>query len=68
MNFEDFRANLKTVAAVERMLLTISEAAKRLGPAAETLCPGQPWHKIRGTGTGFAINMTASIFKASGIR
>jgi uncharacterized protein with HEPN domain len=38
------------VAAVERKLLTISEAAKRLGPLAETLCPGQPWHKIRGTG------------------
>jgi len=38
------------VAAVERMPLTISEAGKRIGPAAETLCPGQPWQKIRGTG------------------
>ena len=50
MNFQDFSADPKTVAAVERMLLTISEAAKRMGPAAETLCPGQPWHKIRGAG------------------
>jgi len=49
MDFEDFRADPKTVAAVERMPLTISEAAKRLGSAAETLCPGQPWNKIRGT-------------------
>ena len=32
------------------MLLTISEAAKRMGPGVETVCPGQPWHKIRGMG------------------
>ena len=50
MDFEDFRADPKTVAAVERMLLTISEAAKRMGPGVESLCPGQPWHKIRGMG------------------
>ena len=50
MNFEDFRTDPKTIAAVERMLLTISEAAKRLGPEGDTLCPGQPWHKIRGVG------------------
>ncbi len=35
---------------MERMLLTISEAAKRLGSKAETLYPGQPWPKIRGVG------------------
>ncbi len=52
MDFEDFRADPKTVGAVERILLTISEAAKSLGPAAETLCPGQPRNKIRGTGNG----------------
>jgi uncharacterized protein with HEPN domain len=50
MAFEDFRGDPKTVAAVERMLLTISEAAIRLGPETQTLCPGQPWHKIRGVG------------------
>ena len=50
MKFEEFRADPKTVAAVERMLLTISEAAKRMGPGVETVCPGQPWHKIRGMG------------------
>ncbi len=30
-------------------LLVISEAAKRLGPKAEELCPGFPWRDIRGT-------------------
>jgi uncharacterized protein with HEPN domain len=40
----------KTVAAVERKLLLISEAAIRLGEDAERLCPGLPWHDIRGIG------------------
>lgn len=48
MDFEKFRDDRKAVAAVERMLLTISEAAKRMRPEVEILCPGQPWHKIRG--------------------
>ena len=36
--------------AVERCLSRISEAAKKLGAAAEDLAPGQPWAKIRGLG------------------
>jgi uncharacterized protein with HEPN domain len=36
--------------AVERCLERISEAAKKLGPAAETLCPGIRWPRIRGLG------------------
>jgi uncharacterized protein with HEPN domain len=31
-------------------LLVVSEAAIRLGDQAAELCPGIPWHKIRGTG------------------
>jgi len=50
MDFEAFREDLKTVAAVERKLLVISEAAIRLGDQGPALCPDQPWHKIRGTG------------------
>ena len=50
MDFEAFRADLKTVAAVERKLQLISEAAVRLGDDAEVVCPGQPWHNIRGLG------------------
>jgi uncharacterized protein with HEPN domain len=50
MDFGSFREDPKTVAAAERKLLVISEAAIRLGDEAAILCPDQPWHKIRGTG------------------
>ena len=50
MNFAVFREDPKTIAAVERKLLVISEAAVRLGEQGPILCPGVPWHKIRGTG------------------
>ena len=50
MDLEAFRADPKTVAAVERKLLLISEAAIRLGEDAYRLCPGLPWHNIRGIG------------------
>jgi len=50
MTFESFRDDPKTVAAVERKLLIVSEAAIRLGDQASVLCPGPPWPKIRGTG------------------
>jgi len=50
MEFDAFRADSKTVAAVERKLLVISEAAIRLGEEAEALCPGLPWRDIRGIG------------------
>jgi uncharacterized protein with HEPN domain len=50
MDLDSFREDPKTIAAVERKLLVISEAAIRLGEQAATLCPGPPWHKIRGTG------------------
>jgi len=38
------------VAATERKLLSISEAAVRLGDEAENLCPGIRWRDIRGIG------------------
>ena len=50
MNFEDFQQDPKTVAAVERKLQIISEAAIRLGEEAERLCPGPQWRNIRGLG------------------
>jgi uncharacterized protein with HEPN domain len=50
MDLGAFREDRKTVAAVERKLLLISEAATRLGEDAERLCPGSPWHNIRGIG------------------
>ena len=50
MDFEAFRSDLKTIAAVERKLLVISEAAIRLKGDAARLCPGPPWAEIRGMG------------------
>jgi uncharacterized protein with HEPN domain len=50
MDFPSFQAVEKTSAAVERKLLVLSEAARRLGDAAEHLCPGIPWNNIRGIG------------------
>ncbi len=51
MDFEAFCSDAKTVAAVERKkLLVISEAAIRLGDQGPSLCPDEPWPKIRGTG------------------
>ena len=47
MDLEAFRTDPKTVAAVERKLLLISEAAMRLAEGAERLCPGVPWHNTR---------------------
>jgi len=42
--------NAMVVAAVERKLQTISEAAIRLADEAERLCPGVPWRDVRGIG------------------
>lgn len=50
MDFDAFRSDLMAVAAVERELQIISEAAIRLAEDAERLCPGLPWHDIRGIG------------------
>jgi uncharacterized protein with HEPN domain len=50
MDLEQFRSNPMAVAAVERKLLVISEAATRLGSEAERWVPDQPWRNIRGIG------------------
>ena len=50
MDLDGFREDHRTIAAVERKLLVISEAAIRLGDEADILCPDQPWPSIRGTG------------------
>ncbi len=50
MDFDAFRRDGKTVAAVERKLQVISEAAVRLGEQGPVLCPDIPWPQIRGLG------------------
>ena len=50
ISFDRFRDEPMRIAAVERHLQKISEAAIRLGDQAEILCPGVPWRNIRGIG------------------
>ena len=50
ISFERFSDEPMRIAAVERYLQKISEAAVRLGDQAEILCPGMPWRNIRGIG------------------
>lgn len=50
MDLSAFKTDEKTNAAVERKLLVLSEAARRLGDDAERLCPSIPWNDIRGIG------------------
>ena len=50
MDYEAYRTDRKTRSAVERELQIITEAAIRLGPDAETLCPGPDWKGFRGMG------------------
>lgn len=45
-----FTQDRKTVYATERCLERISEAAAKLGDAAETRCPEIPWPRIRALG------------------
>lgn len=50
MNLTAFTEDLKTRNAVERYLERISEAARKLGGAAEELCPAIPWAQLRAMG------------------
>jgi uncharacterized protein with HEPN domain len=50
MDVHAYEADLKTQAAVERQLQIVTEAAYRLKPEDEHLCPGPDWRKIRGMG------------------
>jgi uncharacterized protein with HEPN domain len=43
MDFQVYQTDLKTKSAAERQMQIITEAAKRLGDDAETLCPGPDW-------------------------
>jgi uncharacterized protein with HEPN domain len=50
MDLNAFVEDLKTSDAAERCLERISEAAKKLGGAAEDLCPAVPWAEVRALG------------------
>jgi len=50
MDFAAYAADIKTRAAVERELQILTEAAYRLKPEDEPLCPEPDWRRIRGMG------------------
>jgi uncharacterized protein with HEPN domain len=50
MDFAAYQIDAKTRAAVERELQIITEAAYRLTPEDESLCPGPDWKALRGMG------------------
>jgi uncharacterized protein with HEPN domain len=66
MDLEEFRSNQMAVAAVERKLQIVSEAAIRLGEEAERRIPDQPWRDIRALETSFGMRMSGSIWRLSG--
>jgi uncharacterized protein with HEPN domain len=49
--FDRFVSDPKCQDAVERCLLRISEAARKLQGVAEVLAPDQPWSDIRAVGS-----------------
>jgi len=50
MDAASFATSEQVVYAVKYALLTISEAAAKLGAAASELCPEIPWRSMRGLG------------------
>ncbi len=50
LRYRNFVENRLVRDAVERCLLRISEAAKKLEGTADELVPGQPWSDIRSLG------------------
>ena len=50
VDFDSYKADIRTKSAVERQVQIITEAAYRLGDQAGTLCPGPDWKGLRGMG------------------
>jgi uncharacterized protein with HEPN domain len=47
LDYDGYEANDLVQAAVERKLLVVSEAARRIGDGAIQLAPGPDWERIR---------------------
>jgi len=50
MDLDAFTQNAQALYAVKYALLTISEAAKKLGDVGTEMCPEIPWRQIQGLG------------------
>jgi uncharacterized protein with HEPN domain len=68
MNLEAFRSDQRTMAAVERKLQIISEAAIRVGERPEEVCPGLPWRDIREIGNWLRYEYFRLTFRRYGGR
>jgi Protein of unknown function DUF86 len=68
MELDAFQADAKTIAAVERKLPVISEAAIRLGEEAEIFAQVCPGETSVGSAIGCGINTMRLISKRSGRR
>ncbi|MBV9970952.1 MAG: DUF86 domain-containing protein [Xanthobacteraceae bacterium] len=49
-DFERFVSDARCQDAVERCLLRISEAARKLSAVLDEIAPGQPWSDVRAVG------------------
>jgi len=67
-DFDAFREDPKTVAAVERKLLVISEAAVRLGERAVAFCPISHGTRFAQLATGCGMRMSGLTSKPCGER
>jgi len=68
MDFEDFRSNPMAVAAVERKLQIISEAATRLGMEAEGYAPISRGGTSGAMETSFVMPTSVLISQLCGIQ
>jgi uncharacterized protein with HEPN domain len=50
MSLAEYRSNRTIKLVVERLFQIVTEAARRLGQAAELYCPEIPWRDIRDLG------------------
>ena len=57
MSADDFSSDAKTSNATERCLERISEAARKLGAAAEEMCPEIAWASLRAIGNILAARI-----------
>jgi uncharacterized protein with HEPN domain len=66
MNRQAFAAAKQTILAAKYALLTISEAATKLGDIANQLCPEIPWRKSGVSGIGFGTITGTSMWSVFG--
>ena len=68
MSLDAYKADIRTKSAVERQLQIITEAAKRLGDDAETICPVPDWKGFAAWATFCAMVTTKWMTKLSATR